>query len=206
MTSAQMNILCDLNENPLFWIPSHLAFADWEVQQLTRLLLFKGISNFLSFAWIFVFLLPSPWIPFFRKRNPNYHLMTCKETSLRSKKTPPRRTEKAKRTKRRETEVLKEKAKANERARAGRDQGRRSRKRRRVFRRKASLVWPQQCLGIDFFSPQRCLIWRKPWKQPSPLKSLTKPSWTCPHSRPTLQLKPPLWCPVHYLKQRFPRR
>lgn len=169
---------------------------------IIRLLLFKGISIFLSFAWIFVFV-AFTLNSLFHKRNPNYRLMTCKETSLGSKKTTPRRTEKAKRTKRRE--VLKEKAKANERARAGRDQGRRNMK-RRVFRRKASLECPQQCPGMDFFSPQRCLTLRKPRKQRSPSKSSTKPSWKCPHSHPTLQLKPPLWCPVHYLKQRFPRR
>lgn len=141
----------------------------------------------------------------FHKRNPNYHLMTCKETRLRSKKTTPRRTERAKRTKRSETEARKEKAKAKEKARAGRDWGRRNKK-SRVFRRKASLVYPRQRLGMDLFSPQRCLTLRKPWKQRSPPKSSTKPSWRCPHSHPTLQLRPPLRCPVHYVKPRFPRR
>lgn len=209
-----MSILCDLNEeyffNPLTscvcWLKSTTVNSPFK--DIARLLLFKGVSVFLSFAWVFVFV-AFTLNSLFHERTPNYRLMTSKETSLGSNKTTPRRTEKAKRTKRRETEVLKEKAKAEERAKAGRDQGRVNMK-RRAFRRKASLACPQQRPVMDFFSPQRCLTWRKPWKRPSlPMSlemTLTKLSWRCPHSCPTIQLKPPLRCPVHYVKRRLLRR
>lgn len=198
-------MLCNL-EAKYFLIPSYLVFADWEVVNSPFIdfirLAVQGYCYLFVFCMNTCFFVAFTLNSLFHKRNPNSHLMTCKETSLGSKKTTPRRTEKAKR---RETEVLKEKAKANERARAGKDQGRRNMK-RRVFRRKASSVCPQQRPGMAFFSPQWCLTLRKPWKQQSPPKPSTKPSWRRPHSRLTLQLKPPPWCPVHCQKGRIPGR